>query len=385
MVTEDYPVVSVWEPDGAEFRLVGKVATYDTLGFEQRYLEPGPWTMAMPYDTQALAVLPHRLLSVDWRDETLGLAIETFNPALDAETQQPMLTVGGRSVLSFLEREVCWPAPAASLSSQPENKLYTGDAESVVRALVSENYVTRRGDALELGTNGNRGTNIKARARFDNLLEIVAKKAKRGGIGVDVVLERTSPMTARLVLKVWTPVDKAGRVRLTRQAGTLREWSQESAAPKATHVLVGGAGEGASRVFRQVSTAKSQTSADRWGGKRVKFVDGPSSFDNPELDQAGEEALDSDAETNTMTFVAAEAEGLRAFTDYQVGDKATGELISGGLKVTDVITSIGVTADDSGIEVKPGFGDPDRKDPAMQLGQLIKRVRRDVRNIITRR
>lgn len=383
-MVDDEAVVTVWEADGDQWRSVGQVAAYKSLSFEPRHLQAGPWEMVLPYDTPALSILPKRLLSVDWRGRTLPLRVEKFNPATDDETGQPMLTVGGTDAIALVGRELAWPDPDGDETSQPASKLYTGNAESVIRSLISENYVQRYGGQLVLGTNGNRGSDIKARARFQNLLELVAKKAKRGGIGVGVEMVRTSGTRARLHLRIWEPADKTKRVRLTESAGTLRTWSQESAIPTATHELVGGAGEKASRVFRIVSTAKSRASADTWGGPVWGFIDGPDSFDNPELDQAGEEALDDAAETNTLTFTAAESEGLRAFRDYDVGDKATGELLT-GLSVEDVITSIAVHITDDGVEVVPTFGDPDRKDPDLQLAQMIKGLRRQVRALERRR
>lgn len=384
MSLDGAPVVSVWQADGDQWRSVGRVLAYNSLSFESRFLEAGPWEMVLPYDTAALSILPRRLLSVDWRGRTIPLRIEKWNPATDEETGQPLLTVGGRDAIALFERVLAWPDPSAGLGNQPADRWYQGNAETVIRSLVSENYVQRYGGQLVMGSNGNQGSDIKARPRFTNLLELVAKKAKRGGVGVGVELVRTSGTSARLRLRIWEPSDLTKRVRLTRRAGTLRNWSQESEAPKVTHALVGGAGEGVNRVFRQVSTDESTRAAQTWGGPVESFVDGPASFDNPELDQAGQEALDEGAETNTLTMEAAESEGLRAFRDYQPGDRATGELID-GTTLTDVITSIGVTVNDEGVTVVPTFGDPDRKEPAMQLGQMIKRLRREVRAVQTRR
>ena len=380
----DAPVVSVWEPDGNEWRVVGRVLAYTTLQFESRFLEAGPWQMELPYDTAALPILPHRLLSVDWRGRTLPLRITSHNPHVDEETGQPTLTVGGKGALSLFDRVLAWPDPSKGLGSQPIDDPYTGDAETVVRQMIEGNYVDRYGAQLRMGANQNQGDNVKARPEFDNLLEIVAKKAKRGGIGVDVELVRTTGTRARLELRIWTPQDLTRRVRLTRRSGTLRNWSQDAEAPSVTHALVGGAGSGTDRVFRQVSTAASRQAADTWGGPVESFVDGPSSFDFPELDQAGEEALDEGAETNTLTMTAAESEGLRAFRDYQPGDKATGELAD-KTTITDVITSVSVTVNDDGVDVVPTFGDPDRKDPAIAIGKLIKGVRREVKHLQTRR
>jgi hypothetical protein len=392
MVSGDFPIVSVWAfQSGTTWAKVASLEQYDSLQFEPRFLEAGSWEMVLPYDTVSQAITADRLYTVDWRGRRTTWCLDRFNPASQAsgvpnsvggrllQHRGPTLTVGGPGALSLLGRELAWADPTLGASSQPATSpLTTGAAETVIRSLVSGNYVTRRGDPLYLPADGARGTTIRARPRFDNLLELVAKKAKNGGIGVDVGLVDTTSTRARLELIVWTPADKSVRVRLSERAGSLAGWSQTNTAPTATKALVTGA-EGSLAALRSVvTTAAGDAAAATWGGHRVVYVQGPASYDAADITQAGTEALDTGVAVTNVALEALDSPGLMAFRDYQVGDKVMGQL-STGTTLVDVISSIGVTVGEAAPEVVPTFGDPASDEPMVGLAQLQRAMNRRIR------
>lgn len=393
----DLPVVSVWSDEGAYWQKRGNITGYQSLSVEPRYRDAGPWSMTMAYNRQALKILKDRLITVDWRGWRLMTGgVTTFNPGSDEETGDPMLNVSGVDVFSRLGWALAFPDPAALLTNQPypdptvpittppARGTYKAPAETLVLDLIGGNFRDRYGAAVTIPVSLGRGVTVPARPRFDNLLELVGKKARRGGVGVRMGLVNTSGTRAEMTIEAFVPVDRSKRVRLSQKVGNLRSWSQTDTAPTATKVLVGGAGEGTTRVWRAVTTPESVAAANAWGGHREAFVEGPDSFDNPELDQAGEEALDSGAETTNLAITAAEAAGLQAFRDYQVGDRATAELLT-GVSIVDIITAITVTVGDSGADVTPTFGDPDATDPRASQAQIIRGLRRDIRRLQARR
>lgn len=384
-MSEDFPQVSVWTPSGSQWAKVGDLATYDSIKFQPEWLAVGSWSMSMPYDLQATSLLRNRLVTIDWRGVRTTWCIETFEPSSETDSGMPILSVGGPSAYSFLARALAWPNPTGTLTTQPRDKVYTGPTETVLRAIIDDNLRARYGLALTVPASGGRGPAITARCRFENILELVTEKAKAANLGVDVGLVNAGSSTrANLTLRFWTPQDKSKRVRLSQRIGTLSEWKQSGSAPTATSALVGGAGTDTDRVFRQVTTPASITAASTWGGHREIFVDGPQSYDAPELDQAGTEELTSGASTETLTLTSAEAEGLMAFRDYQVGDKAYGEVLEGE-SVTDVITAIGVEISSNGFDITPTFGDPNAAVPLLSLASIISQLRSDVRSLQTRR
>lgn len=393
----DLPQVAVWSFEGTEWAWRGQITGYQSATVAPRLLDAGVWSLSMPYDEQALRVLADRVVTFDWRGVRLmtGL-ITTFNPGSDDQTGAPVLNVSGVDALAVIGWKLAYPNPAVSLAQQPYPDptvpittppapgTYRGPAETVVSQLVAGNLRDRAGVQVTLPPSQGRGAVVSARPRFDNLLELVTRNAKRGGIGLQMGLVNRTGTRAAMTLTAYQPVDLTARVRLSEKAGTLRSWSQTDTAPTATAALVGGAGDGATRVWRQVTTAASVAAAGQWGGHREVFVDGPDSFDNPELDQAGLEALDSGAATTNLSVTAAEAEGLMAFRDYNVGDKVTARLLT-GVSVADVITAITVTVSDTGVDVAPAFGDPDATSPVQRRNQIIRAVRRDVKRLQTRR
>lgn len=378
-VPGDLPEVSVWAPTGAEYSLVGSIIAYDTLTFEPHYLEPGTWEMVLPYSSPARALTADCLCTIDWRGKRTTWTLDTFNPA--SSPQGPVLTVGGPSALSLLGRELAWPNPAVALNSQPVGSsipVTTGDAETVVRSLVSSNWVTRRGESLTLGVNGNQGGAVRARPKFDNLLDLVTRKARVGGVGVDINLVNSTSTRANLRMTVWTPADLTLRVRLSEKVGNLLGWSQTNTAPTATKAIVTGASGGTGDVYRLVTTAEGDAAAADWGGHRVILVQGPASYDNSDLTQAGEEALDEGVVTTNVALEASDTSGLQAFRDYGVGDLVTGQLTT-GLDVEDVISSIRVDVGEGYPEITPMFGKPNADDPMVSMAELVRHLNRRIR------
>jgi len=375
----DLPVVSIWDHlTGATYAKLPPLGTWTDLSFEPRHLQPGPWSLTVPYDEQALRILPDRLVSFDWRSTRFTGVITELKPVKD-ERGIPTLQVAGAAAVGMLGWATAWRDPAAGPDDQPaQAALLSGPAETVIRDVVRANMVTRRGDRLTVPASAGTGATIRCRPDLENLFDLVAAKAKRGGIGVDVQLVNTSGTRAVLTLETYVPEDRSGRVRLSERVGTVRGWENVNTAPAATRVFVPG-----SAGVQVVTTPESVATAATWGGHREQWLAPVNSFDPPDLEQAGNEALDGGAATTSLTVTAAEAEGMRAFTHYRAGDIAAAELTT-GLAVTDVISGIEVRCDTSGPVVTPKFGDPDADDPFSETPNVVAALQRDVRQLQTR-
>ncbi|HEX8489308.1 MAG TPA: hypothetical protein VF642_12240 [Propionibacteriaceae bacterium] len=386
-MVDEPPVVAVWRDLGSQWARVGEIGEYNDLKFTPTFNDVGDWTTTLPYEDQALLLTKNRLVTIDWRGVRSTWQVVGFNPSSDEETGETVLAVSGGGALARLGWVLAWPNPALPIGSQPvvgeeDPAPYVGPAETVIRTLVAGNLRDRYGMAITCPPSQGRGTTVTARPVFDNLLELVTKLAKDGGIGVDVGLVDVaeSATRANLTLRFWTPVNRAKSVLLTAAAGTLDKWEQADTAPTATKALVGGAGNGgADRFFTwPVTTPKSTATASEWGGHREVFVDGPATFDPAELQQAGRQALTEGAETRTLALTSAESEGQQAFRHFAVGDIATGEVLTGA-SVQDVITSIAVTVDENGIDVVPTFGNPSATDATLDLAEQVGALRRALR------
>jgi hypothetical protein len=339
---------------------------------------------------------PANLITIDWRGVRSTWLVGEPHLHTDEETDEFVFEVGGVGALSMLGWCAALPNPAdttADLSNQPvladtDPAPYKGPAETVVTQLVAQNFAGWYGQKVTIPTSQGRGSVQPARPQMDDLLEFVTGIAKVGGIGVDLGLVSDGPDSTRadLTLRIWVPEDKTADVQLTAAAGTLEASDQVETAPTLTKAIVAGAGTGGmDRVRLVVTTPESEAAAKRWGGHRVKLVDGPSSFDPEELRAAGEQAILDGSATRTLSLTSAEAEGLMAFWHYNVGDRGVGAVLANAT-VTDVITSIGVTIDaDTGISVAPVFGNPSATDATLDLAEQLGDLKRAVRHQQRRR
>lgn len=383
---EDEIVVSVWERgSGAEWIVVGEM-TYEALMFAPRHLDMGVWSLTMPFGDQAAKLKPNRLVTTEFRGELLTWRIERLTTTSD-EAGSRQVVASGFDAVSFLAQPTCWPSPAALITDQAEQGNYpTAAGETVIRSLIVDNFVTRQGRALAIAApDAARGLPVSAQPRFDNLFELVQRKAREAKIGIRLGLVPTTSSTrAQLTLDFYVPQDRTLRVQLASEDGSLGSWSLVEAEPTATRALVGGAGVGAGQYFRDVRTTESQQDENVWGGSWEEYVEGPETFDDPPLDEAGREALTEKGSTRALTMAAREPEGTLAFRDFHVGDLALAIPVP-TVEIPDVIQSIEVTHEDGPVEVIPIFGDPDEEDADRLTAQTIRRLRREIAASKTRR
>lgn len=380
-MTNEAIEVSVWTDLGSgTWGTVGG-ATYERAELEPRHLDVGVWSMTLPQGTQSQAITPGRLVTTKFRDELLTWAVSprTVNQNDDGRLS---VTLGGFDATWLLGWATAWPSPAAAIGAQAAQGNYSGAAETVIRSVVTENLGTRYGLTFNAPTSLARGGTVRSKPRFDNLLTEVLRLAKRGGLGVRFGLVPTTSNTrAQLTLGFYVPVDRTIRVRLSAADGSLATWELTENAPTLTKAIVGGSGEGAGQYLRVVTTTDSVTQATTWGGHREGFVDGPETFDNTQLDDAGADAIAEGAATTSLAMEAQEPAGTRAFSSFKVGDQVTA-IPYPGVSIPDVVQAIRVTHEEAGIpDVTPIFGDPDADDPDAMTSKLIRSLRRDVANL----
>lgn len=381
-MSSDLPIVSVWAKTTPGWMKVGELRTWATLMVEPRHLQAGLWSLEMPYDAQALKVTTDRVLTVDFRGQRTTCLLDTFNPKSD-DRGQPMLSIGGVDAYSLLGDVTCWPVPLNAIDNQTaEYYTSSGPAEEMLRALAYANMINRRNDDITFGPHGSRGGTISLSVRFDNLGEVFATKCAASNLGVRVGLVNTSGTRAQMKVEFYEPADRSQRVRLSHKVGSIRTWDQSTKLPTVTKAIIGGAGEGTARVMRVVTDAAAET---MWGRSREVFIDARDSFDAPVLDERGTEALTDGAGQSSFTVEAAEAEGMKYGTHYQVGDKVTVELMTGTTAV-DYLGAVRIECgNDTGVKVTPIVGNPNGGKPDFDLASVITGLRQRIRKLEQRR
>jgi hypothetical protein len=176
-------------------------------------------------------------------------------------------------------------------------------------------------------------------------------------------------------LRVWQPVDRSDRVRLSQTAGTLVSATANIAAPTATNVLVAGGGEGTARVLVERSAdALSAT----WRRRIEVFRDARDTSDTALLAERGDETLADAAVTAGINLVPVDTASQRYGYDYGLGDQVSVDMPGGSY--TDVVSGveINLTASDA-LVITPQIGDPDLAD--IKSPVIYRRIRELVRRL----
>lgn len=410
MVTnvDELPVVTVWAKDGTDWLDVGQVSEYTTLDWSPTFNDLGSWSATIPWGEQAEILAENKagLLTIDWRTVRTTWTLSQPKLAWDDEQDQIVLTMAGVAALQRLAWDVAWWDPSKPLDSQPvlapdAAAPYRGVAETVIKQIVAANtapivasgstWVRSGVSSIVVPASAGLGSVVTARPGMDNLLELVQNLATVGGVGVALNLVNSTDSRADLVLQVWKPTDQSDNVILSTSGGDLSGSEQSATEPTATMAIVGGAGTGgADRVFAVATTPDSVVAAGEWGGHRVTFVDGPSSFDPAELQQAGVEAIAQGAATQHLVVTGADIEGVQAYRDYLPGDTVPWEIVdqvggtgqvvyaTGAAAVTSMPVSVNTDpqSEEPLIVVSATVGDPSANNPDAQLDDDIRQLSR---------
>lgn len=159
-----------------------------------------------------------------------------------------VLTVLVKDDFRLLFQVLGYPVPGNALTAQNvEYAKYTGNAETIVKEVVTANMITRLGMDVTCGSNQNRGSTVPdgVSLRFHPLYERLFPAIEKAGIGVTF-----KQSGAGIVCDVFTPPVFART--LSEESGVITSWTWSSEDPTATHVVAGGQGEGTARVFRDV-------------------------------------------------------------------------------------------------------------------------------------
>lgn len=228
-------------------------------------------------------------------------------------------------------REVLgWQVPTAAITAQgaAEYRTYTGNAETVVKDAVTENAVNRLAiPGLTVAANLNRGAVVPEGVPFrmhrldDKLLPAI----EAAGIGVSV-----RQIGSGLVLDVYEPTTHPRT--LSVKGRTLKEATLTHTRPTASRAIVGGAGEGILRNFRQVTDTARET---LYGMRAEVFRDARDAQDEDApavMDARAQEDLNEHGPKNGIKLTLA---GTGIF-QYGPGGFHVGDRLP--VKITDTIT-----------------------------------------------
>lgn len=260
------------------------------------------------------------------------------------------------------------PALAANLQGTAAYYEATGNAETLMRALVDLNagpgaLLERRTPKLILGAVAGVGTSVVVKSRFEPLGDVLRLLATSGGgLGYDV-----KQVGNDLVFRVFAPEDKSGVARFSRGLGNLRSVKFDIDAPTGTYAIVGGSGE---EDLRTIVIRSNPAEEATWWRSEL-WVEASSQDEGGGLEQAGDEALAQAGEQVNLVTITIDTEDVKYGREYQIGDLATVEVLP-GIEVVDTVRSAHYTyTPDEGESVSVLIGSQEAtRDPAwIQLTQ----------------
>jgi hypothetical protein len=282
------------------------------------------------------------------------------------EAGKHSLEVGGVGDLQYVADRLANPEPATAVPpyDTDTHDVRTDIAETIVKAYVDVNLgggaiVARQLAGLVIAGDLARGPSLTGRARFDNLLEFLFGLAESAGLGVSLVQTAQGELT----FDVYEPEDKSTSVRFSDRLGNVKTYEYDIARPTATHVTVGGGGEGTARLFIEDDVASDWGRIEAWKDQRQ-------TTDTGELTQAAADVLSEGSERFAVAaeVVATSAHQWAPLTDdptvatFDVGD--TVSVVVDGVAVPEVIREIQVTYQGGATTVVPIVGSTEPPDPS---------------------
>lgn len=285
----------------------------------------------------------------------------------------------GVVTVAFADNNVClaerisYPNPALAATAQDiDFWIRTGvNAEVVARELVNLNagvgaLAPRRVPLLDLGAVAGVGGPVNVTTRFESLTEVLRYVCSAGG-GLGF---RVREQGGALRFEVYAPVDRSKSIVFSRALGNLSSLETNPEAPVATVAIVGGTGEGASRIVVERAAGTAAT----WGRKEI-FVNQSGVADGIGLAQYGDEALLDKGEKVGLTANPIDGPNAR-YGDYNLGDRV-GVVLANGVLITDVIRAVQIKGSPTGGEtITPVIGTTDSTTDAGMVGVVRDMLRR---------
>ena len=333
-------------------------------------------TMAVPLSHERLPELmaDGARLRVTFKGELL-MSGPITGDNLETDGKSGKYTVTMEDDLRVLWDIAGWPVPASAIGAQSgaEYRTYTGNAETILKAAVTENGVTRLAvPGLTVATNLNRGATIPGGVplRMHPLADQMFPALEDAGIGVTV-----KQQGANLVLDVYEPVTHPRTLKITGR--TLKQISMTRTRPKSSRVIIGGQGEGTARNFRYlVDTARES----QYGMRAETFRDARDDDTPAVMDARGQETLTENGPKNGVSLTLA-GSGIFKYGPggFHVGDRIPVE-VADGLVITEVIRECTLTwVSKDYARVDPVIGER-TNDPQRVTAQRLAAIARGQRN-----
>lgn len=331
---------------------IGPIAGYTKLSGSARFNALSAATIDLHPSHKRAAQLqaPGSRVAINFRGRTLMTGKTTLT-----EGEGP----GAGAYLSFEVQDdfrvftnfLGWPKPGNAISAQTsEYDTRTGNAESVVKALVTANVTPRSWYPVTVATNANRGSSITVMLRFDYLADKLFPAVDLAGIGVTAQLD---PATGNIVVDAYVPTDRTN-TPLTVASRVIQKYKFGAQAPVVTRGVLGGQGDGTARAFRTFLDSSRESD---WGDTVEAFRDARDTSDAAVWTKREAETLAEGAPQYWVEVTLAEAGKFKigGTGGYWLGDKVKAE-IGVIAPVVDVLREINFDVTTDGAKIGATIG-----------------------------
>jgi hypothetical protein len=354
----------VVEVRNAAFERVGQLVPADLVGLTAVLVKNGvgTWSLTLPVGHRMASYLttPGSGLVIRTDEGTLisGPTTEIITLQESADPQGTY-RISGVDDSIILEERLAYPTPSvADVSAQTTAyDVRTESAEDLMKDFVSANIgpsatTERKIDNLTIETSLHRGDTYTISARFDTLQSILESIGDLSGLGF-----RVEQNGDNIEFQVYEPADLSANIRMDIDNNQLTKTQYAIAHPKATHVIVGGAGVAEDRLFVERTSTESLAAEALWGRRIEMFSDDRGSDVIDDLVQKGDEILAVNGKTLVSTEIIPNDDlSLRFGIDWNLGDKITA--VIGEVETVAVINQVGIRVDADGVRIGATLGKP---------------------------
>lgn len=256
-------------------------------------------------------------------------------------------------------RNLGWPKPDALITAQTDEfKRYEGPTETVIKDAVAD-LATVLGESWTVGASAGLGSTQRVEVRFDPLVDTLGPLAD-----ADLLTWAISDGVVTVTEGELFPRE------LTVESGVLGSYKWSLSAPTVTRAVVGGEGDGASRVLREYTDSAREAT---WGFKSAKFVDSKLAEGVTDLSPDAAVAFAEGSGGASVSSELVENSWFR-FGKYKVGDRV--HVVVGPVDTTEVIRRVTIDASPAdGEVVVPFIGDVSGSDDTFLAGQVAMLAR----------
>jgi hypothetical protein len=364
-----------------DFEFQGYIGNPINLAVTPRFNETGTATVEMDLDHRlAPAILAEGSRLVVYKDGLFVLSGKIHQKSAEGPAVKGTLKFFVKSDFRVLHQVLGWPVPGAAISAQTAaDQLVTGNAETVVKSLVTSNAVSRLGLPITVATDLGRGAVIPdgVRVRFHPLYEKLYPAVELAGLGVTF-----EQHDGTIVMDAFTP--PVYPFTLTEESGVLQWWSWTASDATATRVVAGGGGDAESRLFAQVVNTGLESDYN----DAIEVFRNGSSGDSGDSDAVKLAKLTSDAQETLDENVPKSGFAVRLSETgtfrYGENNLVVGALVTisvGGVTRTDYLREVTMTySRDRGVEVTPVVGDI-QDNPDRVIASFLARLKKSITDL----